>query len=130
MAGKDNKPLSTMALKAMKPGDKPLADVGENRGLRVMCGNGGTKTFIYRYKSPVTKADSSLHERRHFAVQAFDLRLEALAHLLHRQPGIVRVQDVGGFHQLVGCVVHIGEDDTVLHVTLGGDDDDQQASFG
>lgn len=55
MAGKDNKPLSTMALKAMKPGDKPLADVGENRGLRVMCGNGGTKTFIYRYKSPVTK---------------------------------------------------------------------------
>lgn len=55
MAGKDNKPLSTMALKAMKPGDKPLVDVGENRGLRVMCGNGGTKTFIYRYKSPVTK---------------------------------------------------------------------------
>ena len=36
MAGKDNKPLSTMALKAVKLGDKPLADVGENRGLRVM----------------------------------------------------------------------------------------------
>ena len=27
MAGNDNKPLSTMALKAMKPGDKPLADM-------------------------------------------------------------------------------------------------------
>ena len=55
MAAKDNKPLSTMALKAVKLGDKPLADVDESCGLRVMCGNGGTKTFIYRYKSSVTK---------------------------------------------------------------------------
>ena len=52
---KNSKPLSTMALKAMKPGDKILVDAGENRGLRMRCGNGGTKTFFYRYKSPVTQ---------------------------------------------------------------------------
>ena len=52
---KDSKPLSTMALKVMKPGDKVLVDTGENTGLRVRCGRGGTKTFYYRYTSPITK---------------------------------------------------------------------------
>ena len=50
----NTKPLSTMALKAMKPGNKVLVDTGENRGLRVRCGRGGTTTFFYRYTSPVT----------------------------------------------------------------------------
>ncbi len=38
----------------MKPSDGVKADVGENRGLRISCGNGGTKAFFYRYASPVT----------------------------------------------------------------------------
>lgn len=46
------KPLSARAIETMKPGDKPKADTGENSGLRVKCGSGGTKTFIYRYRSP------------------------------------------------------------------------------
>jgi len=47
-----SKPLSARAIETMKPGDKPKADVGENSGLRVQCGTGGTKAFIYRYRSP------------------------------------------------------------------------------
>lgn len=52
-----SKPLSVKAIEAMKPGCKPLIDVGENSGLRVICGKGGTKTFLYRYRSP-TAIDS------------------------------------------------------------------------
>lgn len=48
------KPISYKAIESLKPGSKPLADAGENRGLRVACGQGGTKTFFYRYKSPVS----------------------------------------------------------------------------
>lgn len=52
---KNNKPLSTMALKAMKPSDKVFVDTGENRGLRIRCNEKGTKTFFYRYKSPISQ---------------------------------------------------------------------------
>jgi integrase len=38
----------------MKPSSKDLADSGEYRGLRVTCGTGGTKSFFYRYRSPIT----------------------------------------------------------------------------
>jgi hypothetical protein len=38
----------------MKTVSKDLSDVGENRGLRVSCGAAGTKSFFYRYKSPLT----------------------------------------------------------------------------
>lgn len=48
------KALSSASLSAMRPGDSDLADVGENRGLRVTCGNAGTKSFFYRYTSPKT----------------------------------------------------------------------------
>lgn len=50
----EQKALSYKSIESLKPGDKPLVDVGENRGLRVICGKGGTKTFIYRYKSPIS----------------------------------------------------------------------------
>lgn len=49
-----NKPLSALAIKAMKPSDKVMSDAGEYTGLRVTCGTTGKKTFIYRYRSPVT----------------------------------------------------------------------------
>lgn len=38
----------------MRATDPDIADTGENRSLRVTCGRGGTKTFFYRYTSPVT----------------------------------------------------------------------------
>jgi len=50
----NNKPLSFRAIDSMKPGSKDLSDIGEYRGLRVTCGSGGTKSFFYRYKSPIT----------------------------------------------------------------------------
>lgn len=46
-----SKPLSTLALNALKPG-ATIADTGEYRGLRVTCGQSGVKTFFYRYRSP------------------------------------------------------------------------------
>ncbi|HEE1093290.1 TPA: tyrosine-type recombinase/integrase [Klebsiella pneumoniae] len=50
----NDKPLTTKAIESMKPGCKDKADVGENRGLRITCGATGTRTFFYRYVSPVT----------------------------------------------------------------------------
>lgn len=53
MADKSNRPLTTVALNALKPGEL-VSDAGEHRGLRVSCGKSGVKTFIYRYRSPTT----------------------------------------------------------------------------
>lgn len=49
-----SKPLSSKTIEMMKPTDKIKSDTGENRGLRVVCGASGIKTFFYRYTSPVT----------------------------------------------------------------------------
>lgn len=46
--------LHSAQLSAARPGDKDLSDIGENRGLRFSCSRGGTKSFFYRYNSPVT----------------------------------------------------------------------------
>jgi len=51
---KERKPLNAASIKAMKVGDKDLSDIEENEGLRVSCGKGSTKSFFYRYKSPIT----------------------------------------------------------------------------
>ena len=51
---KERKPLNAASIKAMKVGDKDLSDIEENEGLRVSCGKAGTKSFFYRYKSPIT----------------------------------------------------------------------------
>lgn len=50
----EKRPLSSKAIEAMKPGDKTMSDSGENTGLRIKCGASGTKTFFYRYKSPIS----------------------------------------------------------------------------
>ncbi|HMU66612.1 MAG TPA: tyrosine-type recombinase/integrase [Cellvibrionaceae bacterium] len=58
IAPQDDKPtkaLTSRAIEAMKPASKELADSGENRGLRVTCGAKGIKTFVYRYRSPLTR---------------------------------------------------------------------------
>jgi integrase len=49
------KSLNSAVINSMKPNDKDLADGGENRGLRVTCASAGTKSFFYRYTSPITK---------------------------------------------------------------------------
>jgi len=49
MAANDKVPLNSRKIAAMKRGKAILADTGENRGLRVTCGNVGTKTFFCRY---------------------------------------------------------------------------------
>ena len=51
----DKKPLSSLTIKALKPDQNDLSDTGENAGLSIHCGATGTKTFFYRYTSPVTK---------------------------------------------------------------------------
>jgi len=53
MSVNEKVPLNSRKIAAMKPSKAILADIGENRGLRVTCGNAGTKTFFYRYTSPV-----------------------------------------------------------------------------
>jgi integrase len=55
------KPLSSAQLSSMKPASPDVADIGENRGLRVSCGNAGTKSFFYRYSSPITKKLTQAH---------------------------------------------------------------------
>ena len=45
------KVLTTVALTSMKSGEV-LVDIKENRGLRVLCGTSGVKTFFYRFRSP------------------------------------------------------------------------------
>ncbi len=47
-------PLSVKAVEALKPRSSTIADSGENKGIRVICGRTGVKTFFYRYKSPET----------------------------------------------------------------------------
>lgn len=55
MSKSQNKPLSSRKIESMKPGSKDMSDTGENRGLRISCGNAGTKSFFYRYTSPISK---------------------------------------------------------------------------
>lgn len=49
--------LSALAIKKMKAGDADKSDIGEYIGLRVTCSKAGTKSFVYRYRSPI---DNSL----------------------------------------------------------------------
>ena len=46
------KALTAIRINALKP-NKTLVDIGENSGLRVICGTKGIKTFFYRYRSPI-----------------------------------------------------------------------------
>lgn len=71
-----SKPLSARAVETMKPGDPVKIDVGENSGLRVACGKTGTKTFIYRYKSPETGKLTQVSIGRYPAVSLSEARLE------------------------------------------------------
>lgn len=50
MSTTKQKVLSYQAIVKMKPNDKALTDVKENRGLRVECSKTGIKRFVYRYR--------------------------------------------------------------------------------
>jgi integrase len=70
------KNLTSALISSMKPNDKDLADVGENRGLRVTCGNAGTKSFFYRYTSPVTNKLTQIQIGRFPSISLAEARLE------------------------------------------------------
>ncbi|MCK9503290.1 MAG: tyrosine-type recombinase/integrase [Porticoccaceae bacterium] len=71
-----SKPLSARAVESMKPGDKVKVDVGENSGLRVSCGKGGAKSFVYRYKSPETGKLTQVKIGRYPQVTLAEARVE------------------------------------------------------
>jgi len=51
-ASNSNKPLTSIKVKALKPGQS-IKDTAKNAGLNVSCNKIGTKTFFYRYRSPI-----------------------------------------------------------------------------
>jgi len=72
------KPLSFATINSMKPYDKDLADIGENRGLRVTCANAGTKSFFYRYTSPITGKLTQIQIGRFPLISLAEARVELL----------------------------------------------------
>ena len=70
------KPLNSAVISNMKPQDKDLSDIGENSGLRVSCGNAGTKSFFYRYTSPVTKKLTQIQIGRFPSVSLAEARVK------------------------------------------------------
>ncbi len=49
----NSKPLTTRTIQNLKPDDSLTRDIGEYRGLHLRSGKSGTKTFFYRYRSPI-----------------------------------------------------------------------------
>jgi len=72
----------------MKPGDKVKVDVGEYSGLRVSCGKGGTKTFVYRYKSPETGKLAQIKIGRYPQTSLAEARMELQNLKAIRQKGV------------------------------------------
>ena len=70
------KTLTSAAISSMKPNDKDLADVGENRGLRITCANAGTKSFFYRYTSPITNKLTQIQIGRFPSISLAEARVK------------------------------------------------------
>jgi integrase len=70
------KPLNSAAINSLKPSDKDLSDVGENRGLRVSCSNAGTKSFFYRYTSPETQKLTQIQIGRFPSISLAEARVQ------------------------------------------------------
>lgn len=77
-----SKGLSPKVIEHLKPGDRIKADTGENRGVRFSCGNGGTKNFVYCYRSPI---DSKLTQISLGSLPKLSL-LQARVALQQRKP--------------------------------------------
>lgn len=81
------KPLSARAIEIMRPGDKK-ADAGEYTGLRVHCGSKGTKSFVYRFKSPETDKLTQIKIGRYPQTTLADARVQLAALKALRATGI------------------------------------------
>src|SRR5690606_39464066 len=57
------------------------------------------------------RRSSDLHQRGDLPAQCVDLGLQPCAHLVQRQPGVVRVEGVGRLRELGLAVVARGEDE-------------------
>lgn len=82
------KPLSARAIETMRPGDKPKTDAGEHSGLRVYCGANGTKSFIYRYRSPETDKLTQIKIGGYPQTTLADARVQLLSLKALRAQGI------------------------------------------
>ena len=68
-----------------------------------------------------------LHQAGNLALQAHQLLLHAGTHLFDGHAGVVRIQKVGRLHQLALGEIDFGQQDAVLHIPLGRDNDHQEA---
>ena len=93
-----------------------IALAGDHHVLAIMVAH-DLGAYIYR----------RLHEAGNLAPQLLHLGLQPRAHLLHCQTGVMVIEEIRGFYQLRGLVIHIREDHAVLHIAFGRDDDDQKA---
>ena len=67
------------------------------------------------------------HQLRHVFAQLAQFLVDAPLDLVESQPGEVLVQEISRFHQFRGLVSPVGDDDAVLHISIGCDDDEQDA---
>lgn len=74
-------PLSTPAIKGLKPGAKDLSDTGENSRLRVSCGAKGVKSFYYRYRSPIAEGKTISITFGHYPVMSLSEARQVLQEL-------------------------------------------------
>jgi integrase len=82
-----SKPLSAKAIESMKPNDPVKTDSGENRGLRVICGATGKKTFFYRYNSPLTGKQVQLKIGSYPSTSLAEARVKLVELKANRQEG-------------------------------------------
>jgi len=91
------KQLSARSIETMKPGDKVKTDTGEYAGLRVTCGKGGAKAFIYRYKSPETGKLTQIKVGRYPDVSLAEARVMLNDFKVLRKTGVCpKAQQVRG----------------------------------
>ncbi len=69
------------------------------------------------------------HQSRHVLAQLAQFVLDAGLDRVECHPGEVLIQEIGGFDKFRGLVCAIGEDNAILNITVGGDDDQQDALF-
>jgi len=79
--------LTSKKIEAMRPGDKDISDAGENRGLRLSCGNAGTKSFFYRYTSPISGKLTQIKIGNYPSISLAEARVELRNFKITRKDG-------------------------------------------
>ena len=62
-------------------------------------------------------------------MQLREFKLDLVANAVEFVTGVMLVDVIGGLDQLRGRIGFVGNDDAVLHIAIGGDDDQQHALF-